>query len=238
MARAFVYEQLVLSMDMQYRSQIYHVQNGVLNAGPIWDLEQSRVPAGSRTRETWAIREGSQYLDWYNKWTKSHDFVREIAVNGSKYIDQYMVALQASASEIAAMDMSNEIKRFPNTLSSPACMRLPGKRDGVKSVHNYITSMVSMFQARANWLKANMPTHVDSVLSTSKWHKNSVVYPEVIGLIATGLVLALILPIVVKVIQSVDERNVFRLPMNKPPNALHLRALALSKKIQYCQVAR
>jgi len=228
-ARAFVWDQMILTIDMQHRSQIYHVQDGHLNAGPMWDLEESRVAENSHVRQTWALREGDKYLSWYNEWVSTPAFVHEVAVNGSNYIDQYLYAVRNASARVLDMDLSRELHRFPKKLSSAACMRVAGQKTGVGSVSSYVAKTLQIFESRAAWLRQHLPAADETTLKYTVWNRD-MPYRYIIDVLIAGVVIGLVVAVLHLASRSqFAARLQGRLGKDTAEARLHLRSIEFAR---------
>jgi len=188
LGRAFMWDQLVLTADMQLRSVLYHVFEGTLRAGPMWDMEQSSLAPGDATRKTWAVFTASRRLQWYREWLENPLFVREIAVNGSAYVDQYLNAMRDATAVVLAMDLTRELNRYPKTFGNRQCMRA---QDGGAAVNvsSYVTQVMSTFEARAAWLKSHLPEPPAVRMKYTPWKEAGEPYYVAMGLAIAGATL-------------------------------------------------
>jgi len=158
LADNFLSYQLMLNDDMQDRSMIYHILDGKLNGGPIWDAEPpgdsyvSLTPMHEHGTE-WLVWDDSRHMDWWKSWLTYHPVEFGDAIRSSTVVQALIDVYKATDTKMRAMLADGE---FDREYARWKCVEPVAELD----------RLLKWYTARADWMSRH----------TKTFHANDVTY--------------------------------------------------------------
>ena len=150
LADEFVTQQAMLANDMQYRSMMYHVHDGKLKGGPMWDAEPFSdgyfyhwKPLAERYEE-WVVLDDKYDMDWWVTWLKWYPQFAA-AVRSSSALDTYWNSYLAADAEIREYMTSGEFAREQARWSYPRMQELDKQLAWHTKRYNWMHTHIGSF---------------------------------------------------------------------------------------------
>ena len=113
LAGEFVMQQAMLHHDMQDRSKLYHILNGRLKGGPLWDAEPPMdvwYMSLVDRYDQWVVLDDEYNLNWWKTWLKRYPQF-SAAIAASDALDAYWSSYQAADHMIRGYLLSGAFDR-------------------------------------------------------------------------------------------------------------------------------